>query len=130
MELVGFCSGFVQIWPHGVLVPGLPGGSRVQVIIRCCPRPALGILTEAWQGPLHLLASTEQKIETGHWSTLVSSAIFVNLHCRVTSGPDFLKQLRNPPLHSEVNAFFGERASQITAPTCPHAAEALAVALW
>lgn len=76
---------------------------------------ALGILTEAWQGTFHLLASTEQKIETSHWSTLVSS-IFVNLLCKVTSCPDFLKHLRNPPLHSEVNAFFGERASSITVP--------------
>lgn len=57
------------------------------------------------RAPFIFSASTEQKIQTGHWNTLVSSSIFVNLHCRVTFGSDFLKHLRNSPLHSEVNAF-------------------------
>lgn len=91
---------------------------------------SLGILTEAWQGTFHLLSL--YRTENRNWP--LEHPCFFFYFCRLALQgdfrADFLKHLRNSPLHSEVNAFFGESISDYSPWPCPHAAEALAVALW
>lgn len=50
VELAGFCSNVVCIWPFGAPIPDLLVGSLLRVNVSHCPCQAFSNLTEIWQG--------------------------------------------------------------------------------